>query len=573
MKAAEQSCAFRLDFELRKLALVLAFSIFVLGDWNFCQKFFADDPIWQDPDMQPVEKPLFRPVSPTVDALENYFRPEGDLPQLRAQNDNTIGAVPDSSWFSNRLGKYELDIATLRNGGLGALSLDTEGNLTVLGAALVGSAEVLIVQDRNQRTFQLLFDRQGYPNLATAAHIITSKFLYAAGYNVFPTCLALIDREQLVLSPGATVRLLGGKKKPLNNQFVSFLLEQSSSLGEGRFRVAASLLPAGSQIGGFKFSGTRPDDPNDIFPHENRRELRGLKVFASWLNHYAVSSVNTLDLYLPRNERGHVRHFLIDFSTSLGSGLDELDRISPKDSRAGNEYAFLGNLKSTLKTGLSLGIWQRPWLKIDDPVEEYPEVGRIASDYFKPEKWRPNYPNLAFRRMLTSDAFWAVKILSRFTDQTVRAIVEEGRFSDPDATDFLTSVLIGRRERILQHYLRQINPLDRFRIEGGRLLFANLGEEHGVGRVQGYEFQWYDFDNDTGALSVRDREKGRSDLSMIPLPNDRGAFSMVRVRSQGSNFEEWGRAVRVYIRWEKSPEVVGLEREMAEYVIEKAPDW
>ena len=38
-------------------------------------------------------------------------------------------------------------------------------------------------------------------------------------------------------------------------------------------------------VGKFSYTGTRKDDRNDLIPHELRRELRGMYVVASWVNH------------------------------------------------------------------------------------------------------------------------------------------------------------------------------------------------------------------------------------------------------------------------------------------------
>jgi hypothetical protein len=63
------------------------------------------------------------------------------------------------------------------------------------------------------------------------------------------------------------------------------LLQRAPRRPDGTYRALASKLLPGKPVGPFQYFGTRPDDPNDIFPHENRRELRGLRVFAAWLNH------------------------------------------------------------------------------------------------------------------------------------------------------------------------------------------------------------------------------------------------------------------------------------------------
>ena len=75
---------------------------------------------------------------------------------------------------------------------------------------------------------------------------------------------------------------------------------QAARNDDGTYRVIASRALPGTPVGPFRYFGARPDDPNDIYPHEHHRELRGLRVFAAWLNHDDSRSINSLDTILDR---------------------------------------------------------------------------------------------------------------------------------------------------------------------------------------------------------------------------------------------------------------------------------
>jgi hypothetical protein len=68
-------------------------------------KFYRDDPIARDPETQDASGVKPSELSELYDFAENSFLGAGEKADKRAVNVNTIDDVPDSSWFTNRLGR------------------------------------------------------------------------------------------------------------------------------------------------------------------------------------------------------------------------------------------------------------------------------------------------------------------------------------------------------------------------------------------------------------------------------------------------------------------------------------
>jgi hypothetical protein len=313
------------------------------------------------------------------------------------------------------------------------------------------------------------------------------------------------------------------------------------------FRLIASLELEGKPIGPFRFEGTRSDDPNDIVPHENRRDLRGLHVFAAWLNHTDFRGNNTLDTVVEENGTPYIRHYLIDFNNTLGS-----DATWPKDARHGNEFD-LPKPGTALGRIFSLGLFPTEWEKATFPDLE--AVGNVRSAGFNPEKWKSEYPNPAFLRRLPDDEFWAAKIVMAFTDDDIRAIVETGRFSGHGVVDCITAILIERRDRIGRTYFSKVLPLDNFRVQNGRLQFDDLAVRYGFAFPRQYTAEWFYLDN---ATQERQQLPGGVDLQ---LPNEimnatAGSYFSVAIQTAvGAH-----KAVVDLRKTQTGIEVVGIER-------------
>jgi hypothetical protein len=519
--------------------------------------FFPDDPVLVDDDRafdagaaQPIE------ASDYYDFIENTFFSPGERARVKAFNVNTIDEVPDSSWFTNRLGRRDPSPAEIARGPDRLERLSVDGWPIVEGKS-EGRQPGWRVADPEGRLYQIEFDPPSNPEMATGAELVGTAFYHAFGYNVVDVYLVEIDAARITIAPGATIRDIGGKRRPLTRLDVEAVLRRAARRPDGRYRALASRFADGRPLGGFRYYGTRPDDPNDIFPHEHRRELRANRVFAAWLNHDDSRGINSLDMLVGEPGRRWIRHYMFDFGSIMGSGTDDA-----QVPRAGNEYLY--DLHEALRTLLSLGLYLRPWLRIEYP-EMPPAVGRFEAAYFDPERWVPEYPNPAFENMRDDDAFWAAKILARLSPEAIRAVVEKARYSDPRATEYLVRTLLERRRKVLQAWLTRVVPIDDVRLDAeGQLQFTNPAVTAGVAPAPDrYLFEWFRFDNATGAHEPVGGEVASAEPG-VRLPSElrRAEYVAVRIRASHPSHPIWvRRPTRVYFRrsgdgWQ----TVGIER-------------
>jgi hypothetical protein len=338
---------------------------------------------------------------------------------------------------------------------------------------------------------------------------------------------------------------------------IDALLERAARSADGRYRALASKALAGKPVGNFRFYGTRPDDPNDIHPHEHRRELRGLVVFSAWLNHDDSRSINTLDTLVADGTRSIVRHNLIDFGSTLGSGSTQA-----QSTRAGNE--FIWDSRPTLITMLTLGLYVRPWVKFEYP--DYPSIGRFEGNYFQPESWKPEYRNAAFANARPDDRFWAARILAAVPDETVRRVVETARYSDPRAADYLVETLLLRKTKILSAWLNGTNPIvNPVLSSAGVLTFENAAERAGVANAaERYTVEWLRFDNGSGAHEPAEAEATITEpraQAPRPLLDGKPQFVAARIRAFHPDRPAWAQPVTLYFRQvDGGWKLVGLER-------------
>jgi hypothetical protein len=547
------------DLKVRPTYVVAIALAILCGDVASSQspRFFSDDPIAREPDPEDASGAQPDDIGLVYDLGYNLFVTAGRVaPNTRARNINTIDEVPDSSWFTNRIGAHAMTVDEITRGPLVGPPPAAE-KWTIIREKSSGYAPGFTARGARGETWFISFDPPSNPKGATAAIVIANKLFWALGYHQVETFLTHIDPRRVEIDPKATVRRPNGKRTPFTQNDLEEVLERAARNADGTYEAAASRLLQGKILGPFRYSGTRPDDPNDIVPHEERRELRALRVFGAWTNLTDLKAGNTLDVLVTENGRGVVRHFLQDVGSTFGMGAN-----GPHDWDEGWEYFYEGG--ATRKRLLTFGFGLSPWQTV--PYEKFDSVGRLEGDRFDPTTWKPHTPTTGYVDMRADDAFWAARRVMAFSDELIRAAVKTGALTEAGAEQYFADALIKRRNAIGRAYLPAINPIvDPKLSASGVLTFTNAAVQYGVAEApESYKAVWSTFDNATGATTHVGDSEGREASLQAPsgLSGTTGSFIRVDLSAVSAAHPSWAQPVVLHFRrvsdgWK----LVGLERQ------------
>jgi len=446
--------------------------------------------VWHDDDRHDIAEPKGRDPDLVWTGIEDTaFQPIGRLTHPgrlvrrigtafggdhvpAAANVNALDEAPNSSWFTNRIGVFPMTPDEAARGPADGAPPDRSAPWTVVRAKTEGVTPGFSIRDAKGVVYFIKFDPPGDLGTASGAAVISQRIFHAAGYNVPDDGVTTFRRDELVLGDNVKITLPDGTKRAMTEADLEAILARLDQNADGSWRAITSRLLTGKPIGPFDYRGRRKDDPNDRINHEDRRELRGLRLISAWLNHFDTKQQNSLDMFVEEGGRHSVRHHLIDFASTLGSGA------SGPSARYGYEYsldppAIAGRI-------LALGLHEDAWRRVRRPTG-LDEIGYFVSDPFDPIEFKPLQPNPAFANLTDRDSYWAAKIVSAFSDAHLEAIVARAEYQNPEAARTMTRLLAARRDKVAQYAFDRVPPLDFFVIDSsGVLAFHDLGAERGI---------------------------------------------------------------------------------------------
>ncbi len=522
--------------------------------------WFADDnkpiavPAFHEPGMVPysVESFVTRPFS-------RFFHP-GRLARTiddgyagrRAANVNSLDEVINSTWFTNRIGLRPMSNTEVAAGSGYADGPDRSGPWTIIGAKTAGVTPGFRIRDALGHVWLLKFDPPSHPGMTIRAGVVSNLVFHAIGYNVPADRLVIFDLEDLVVGDGAVMKLPRVGEVPMTVANLDSILQSTNSIFDGHYHALASKYLSGKPLGPFNDQGHRKDDPNDTIKHQDRRELRAMKVFGAWVNHFDTKMHNTLDMYVGEPGEGYVKHHLIDFASTLGTfGAEPVKRF-------GYEYGI--DLPPMLGRYLALGFHEDAWVALERP-EGLDEVGMLDVEIFEPQKWKPDLPHSGMANLTAADGYWAAKVLSGFTVDHIRTMVGEGQYQNPEAVEFLVEALRGRQEKIVRYWFNEVPPLDFFQVDGTVVRYTDLGVARGFlpdGAQYRFRLAAVDAAKDTDKWSPWS-ETSVWEIPLHGAPQTSPDFPFLALQCQVNRGKGWSSSTTAYLA-AASGNIVAVDR-------------
>ena len=536
-------------------AAVMA-AVSALAGLSQARVYYPDDPIRIEPITQDVVRAKDYEPDIYYDYLVNYAHHPGDpATGQRARNVNTVDEVPDGPFFVNRAGRIPLTpemVARAANTDDGP----APGPWTVISAKTQGVSTGFTMRDSQGTTWYLKFDPPGWLGMATGSEIIGAKLYWALGYHVPEYHIVRFQPSVLTVSDRAEIKLPGERKRRMRMRDIDRLLAPLDRQPDGSYRAIASKALPGTYVGRLRYDGTRKDDPNDIIPHEHRRELRGYKVFAAWLNNVDVWPGQSRVTVITEDGRTYLRTYLIDFGSILGSAGSK-----PREFWHGHDREVEGPGRIA-ERAVSFGLLVPHWRVM--PFYQASAVGRLpqSEHEWDPEDWEPLVSNAAFHHARADDKFWAAYKLTFINENMVRAAVAEAQFPDAVAAEHVVRDIMARRARILETYLPAVNPLVEPALgNDGVLRFRNAAVDFTrAPEPRGYRASWSAFDNETGRTTfIAVTESDGTAVPSPPLPP--AGYLEVELSSVGAPRASWEQPLMLHFRRTNgSWELVGLHR-------------
>ncbi len=407
-------------------------------------KFANSDPVLYFNDINPIPAPksiryerfdYFASAKPSRPALAPLTLPASK----NARDVNSMDDVPASSWYFPRLGYQHISPAELLKGPteFGAPQLP----ITLFRIRHPEQNPRFFVYDNRGIEYLIKFDPPGFPYIATNSSFIANRLFWGFGYHVPEDHIFQFCRRDLKIDDDLQISI-----KKLNTLF-----ERVAKPQQGRYRAIASRILPGLPLGTTPEKGVRKQDPNDWFPHQDRRVLRALRVFCAFTNLADISADNTLDMYVGEPDKGYIKHHIVDFDDAFGTQAARENRIW-----AGYNHIF--SMNDILTNFFTLGFYIQDWENLQ--YTPWPSVGSFESIHFKPEKWKETYPYEPIRNSQPADNYWAAKILAALSRNHIATLVKAAAYPKPQAETYMINTLMQRRHKILKYHLTQTTPLE-----------------------------------------------------------------------------------------------------------------